>query len=347
VPTLEEFLSNPEPGERLRNVFDRNFIFYRFAWLGERRMTFRPAESEAFDLAAGGTARIRVRVLPLRRGMLDLRDLRLVRDDAFGFFRRVRSLDSAPVRLAVVPRPAAAAGLPARGAAGRPLPSGQSPWHRSGQSDEFLALREYRPGDPLQHIHWAAFARAGQPIVREFEDMYQPRTALILDCLLPSTGKAFELTLAFEAAVQVAASLAGLIQRGETLLELLLVQDRAHNFTSGPGHLQVRRLLEVLAALQPCVGGSIERLERLALAHATGCGNAHFIGLVWDEDRRRMLSRLRARGVSVTATIVTPETKGSAARPADVPGWVALLPASRVACPPGLGANPSTEESAA
>ncbi len=320
VPTLEEFSSTPEPGERHRNAFDRLFIFYRFAWLGERRQTFKVTLSEAFNLAPGETLRVPMRILPLRRGVMELRDLRLAQDDIFGFFRRLKPITCAPNRLAVVPRPAAVTVHPSAGSAARSHPAGESPWHRSGQSDEFLTLREYRPGDPLQHIHWAAFARAGHPIVREFEDVHRPRTALILDTLLPIEGKAFEITRAFEVAVEAAAALAGLLQQGDTLLELLLVQDRAHSFTSGPGHLQMRRLLEILASVQPETVGSLEKLERLAIAHASQCGNAHFVGVQWDEARLKMLTRLRARGLGVQALVVAPEGTTFP----DAPSWVRI-----------------------
>ena len=34
-----------------------------------------------------------------------------------------------------------------------------------GQSDEFVSLRDYRPGDPLQRVHWKSFARAGRQLL--------------------------------------------------------------------------------------------------------------------------------------------------------------------------------------
>ena len=208
-----------------------------------------------------------------------------------------------------------------RGAASRPDPAGQGPWHRRGQSDEFLGLREYRPGDPLQHIHWPAFARSGIPIVREFEDVHRPRTALILDSILPIDAAAFKATKAFEAAIEVVAAIAGLAGTSDGLLEFLLVQDRAHTFTSGPGHLQVKRLLEILAAVHPTTGGGIEPLERLALSHAAHCGNAYFVGVIWDDERLRFLTRLRARGLAVRALIVAIDPDNGM----DLPGWVEIL----------------------
>ena len=325
VPGLDEFIHTPEPGEKSRNAFDRFFIFYRFSWLGERRLTFATTASEPMDLAAGESTVLRLRVMPLRRGVMDLRDVRVARDDVFGFFRRLYRLDSPQARVAVVPRPASIASVSRQGTASRPDPAGQGPWHRTGQSDEFLSLREYRPGDPLQHIHWPAFARSGIPIVREFEDVHRPRTALILDTLLPVEAEAFSATQAFEGAIEVVAAIAGVLGTTDGVLEFLLVQDRAHTFTSGPGHLQTKRLLEILAAVQATTTGGLEPLERLALAHAAQCGNAWFIGVIWDEERLRFLTRLRARGLAVRAIIVTTDTDVAG----DVPSWVEILDAGK------------------
>jgi uncharacterized protein (DUF58 family) len=329
APTAEEFSRQPEPGEKKRNLFDRYFIFYRFSWLGERRQTFHVSESEPFDLAPGASTKVRLHLLPLRRGSMELRDLRVAKEDLFGFFRRMRPIDAPGTRVVILPRPLRMAALPSAGAAAKPSPAGLSPGHRAGQSDEFLTLREYRPGDAIQHIHWAAFARAGIPIVREFEDIHQPRAALILDTLVSDEGDSAEVTRAFELAVRVAAALAGRLRQGETLLELLLVQGRAHSFTGGPGHLQMRRLLEILASVHPETRGSFESLERLSLAHAPVCGSAHFITTDWNEGRERLVERLRARGLDVKAVLVPP------AKPAtewtDLPPWLTVLDTDEIA----------------
>jgi uncharacterized protein (DUF58 family) len=330
MPDADEFAANPEPGEAARNPFDRFFIYYRFAWLGERRATFRSAESEPFDLAPGAGHRATLTLLPLRRGHLELGRLRLARDSAFGFFRKSRPLAAPPARVPVVPR----AGRPAAPESGNPSPrshpAGPAPRHRSGQSDEFLTLRDYRPGDPLQHIHWATFARAGHPVVREFEDIFRPRVAAILDTQLPAAGRAFELTRAFEEMVEEAAALAAAMESGETLLELLLVQDRAHTFTSGPGHLHLRRILEILAAVQPGRAAGLAALERLALGHAAAFQSAVFFSVQWDEDRRRLLDRLRARGLDLRACIAWPH---ASAPPPAAPPWVRFSVPRRPAKP--------------
>jgi uncharacterized protein (DUF58 family) len=42
-------------------------------------------------------------------------------------------------------------------------------------------VREYRPGDPMRHVHWGLTARHGELMVREFEQERTPRLAIWLD----------------------------------------------------------------------------------------------------------------------------------------------------------------------
>jgi uncharacterized protein (DUF58 family) len=51
---------------------------------------------------------------------------------------------------------------------------------RAGAGDEFMGVREFRPGDPLRAVHWRSTARAGNLIVREFEQETSSRSALVL-----------------------------------------------------------------------------------------------------------------------------------------------------------------------
>jgi uncharacterized protein (DUF58 family) len=60
-----------------------------------------------------------------------------------------------------------------------------------GQSEEFVSLREYRRGDPPRHIHWRSWAKAGKPIVKEFEDEFFVRHALVLDTFTPRRSAMF------------------------------------------------------------------------------------------------------------------------------------------------------------
>ena len=53
--------------------------------------------------------------------------------------------------------------------------------HR-GEGTDFRQLAEYQPGDSVRHIDWKASARAGRPIVREFQEERDQCVVLLLDC---------------------------------------------------------------------------------------------------------------------------------------------------------------------
>ena len=53
-----------------------------------------------------------------------------------------------------------------------------------GDSLEFVGTREYREGDPLRKIDWRSWARLGRPVVKEFQEEYFSRIALVLDTFL-------------------------------------------------------------------------------------------------------------------------------------------------------------------
>jgi uncharacterized protein (DUF58 family) len=52
---------------------------------------------------------------------------------------------------------------------------------RRGAGPEYLAIREYRTGDSMRHVHWPSTARHGQVMVREFEQEHTRRLAVVVD----------------------------------------------------------------------------------------------------------------------------------------------------------------------
>jgi uncharacterized protein (DUF58 family) len=168
-----------------------------------------------------------------------------------------------------------------------------------GQSEEFVALRDYRRGDPLRHIHWRSWAKTGKPIVKEFEDEFFVRHALVLDTFNDQSHSE-----AFEEAVSVAASFACTIQTQESLLDLLFVGAEAYCFTAGRGLAQVDQMLEILASVQMCSAKPFQTLESLVLNHTNVVSGCICVLLAWDEKRRRFVEKLKASGVPVLVVVV-------------------------------------------
>ena len=169
-----------------------------------------------------------------------------------------------------------------------------------GDSEEFVSLRDYRPGDPLQRVHWKSFARVGHPVVKEYQDEFFERHALALDTF--AHGASDE---AFEDAVTVAASFAATVETRECLLDLMFVEREAYCFTAGRGQLQAQQLLEVLAAVTPNVDGDFGMLADTMLAGRGQLSSAILVLLAWDDARRRLVARLRTSGLPVLAIVVS------------------------------------------
>jgi uncharacterized protein (DUF58 family) len=289
-------------------------------------------------LTARGDAEARVELLPLRRGPLRFRGATVARPDPFGLFR-------AFVR---VPLPETVLILPKR----YPLPDLKLPGTRSyqrggvalaaaiGESEEFVSLRDYRPGDPRRHIHWRSWARTGRPIVKEFQDEFFVRHALILDTFIHSGSERGmrsaegNQSAAFEEAVSVAASFACAVGTQESLLDLMFIGPQAVCFTTGRGLGQAEQALEILAAVQPCASKPFSALEELVMRHAAAVCGCVCVLLDWDEQRRKLVERLQARGLPVLVLVVVAAGEAGAFRAVkteDAPENFRVLEAGKIA----------------
>jgi uncharacterized protein (DUF58 family) len=169
-----------------------------------------------------------------------------------------------------------------------------------GQSDEFIALRDYRHGDPPRHIHWRTWARIGKPVVKEFEDEFFVRHALVLDTFVDHPCSE-----AFEEAISVAASFACSVRTQESLLDLLFVGPQSYAFTAGRGLAHADQMLEVLASVRPCADQTFDKLEHLVINHVRRVSGCICVLVGWDEPRRKFIEKLQALGVPLLVLVVT------------------------------------------
>ncbi len=313
-PGYEEWKRAREPGEERRNWWDRNVGYFRWRWLIERRM---PQGEEAVALpalAAGERPVVRLGFTPRRRGRIEFAGLSVGRSDPLGLVQGLARVPL-PARVIALPRRYR---LPEIALPGKRKfqPGGVSLAASIGDSEEFLALRDYRPGDPLQRVHWKSFARAGKPVVKEYQDEFFERHALVLD-----TGSARGEDAAFEEAVALAASFVYTIDTHECLLDLLFVADQVRAYTAGRGQLHAEHMLEVLAGVAPSAAQDFEALARAVLARRASISSVITILVGWDERRRKLIADLRSAGGEVRALLVcAPQDL-----PRDAPAWLAVL----------------------
>ena len=178
-------------------------------------------------------------------------------------------------------------------------PGGISLAQRVGDAEEFRSLRDYRAGDPLRSIHWRSFARTGKPMVREMQEEFFARHALVLDCAAPS-----RFAPAFETAISMAAWLVARPLDADSLLDLMFVGDRVHRLTAGRGLGGSDVMLRVLAALEPTPTDSIEVLMQSVQHHAAQVSSVVVILLAWDAPRQQAMRSLLANGVQLTVLVV-------------------------------------------
>ncbi len=252
-----------------------------------------------------GRAEVKMAVCPQRRGMLRFDGVTIGKPDPLGLLKGLRSLPN-PQNLMVLPRryyvsPVALPGSMKYQQGGVALASSV------GESEEFVALRDYRPGDALRHIHWRSWAKMGKPVVKEFQEEFFVRHALILDTFSPWAKEEL-----LEDAVSVAASFACTIQTQESLLDLMFVGPQAYCFTTGRGLAHTDQMLEILAVVQACRDKGFDALERLVMQHLSTVSGCIVILLEWDEARRNLVRKLQAIGLPLLILVITEPGRASA-----------------------------------
>ena len=312
--TLLEELANPRPPFRewraVQRANQRSARSFRFR---ERRRANRFKLAAVKDAAVAPALRhqeveVPVEVMPLRRGLLRFTGVTFARPDPLGLFRALTRVPL-PETVLILPKryplpPVALPGTTKYQAGGVTLAA------NVGQSDEFVALRDYRRGDPLRHIHWRSWARAGKPVVKEFEDEFFVRHALVLDTFTEPPDSDL-----FEEAVSVAASFACTIPTQESLLDLLFVGPQAYCFTAGRGLAHADQMLEILASVSACHDRPFQTLGQLVLDHVSVVSGCICVLLAWNNERQELVRKLQALGVPMLVLVLVPAGRGKSLDP--------------------------------
>lgn len=280
------------------NWFDRKVGYPRFVALVRQGMG---ASIPEVTLPAGPTVReaeVRITATPLRRGFIYFTGTRLARPEALGLARSLHHA-AAPDRLLVLPRRYAVPRLALPGSR-QEQPGGVTYSGHVGESEEFVATRDYRPGDPVRRIHWRGWARTGHPVVREYQDEFFVRHALVLDTFTTEGAPAFE------EAISLAASYVVTLPRTDSLLDLVFVGDRPHRLTTGRGTGEERHLLEALACLRPAGADGFQALADTLLGHASQVTGMVLVLVAWDAPRRRLVAELQASGTQLVVFVIAP-----------------------------------------
>lgn len=306
-PSFETFLRVKEPGYEKRNRFDNYVGYPRWLWLMARSQgaeivekklpPLPPNKSSLFSQATEIGLTVKMTLLPKRRGYIVMKGLIFACPDAFSVFYALYQVPLADKILV----------LPKRYPVGKISLMGSRKYQRGGvqlamsvgDTEEFVSLREYRPGDPLRHIHWKSWAKLSKPVVKEFQDEFFVRHALILDTFTDEI-----MGESFETAVSVAASFANAPRNQEVLLDLMFIGHQAYRFTSGRGLAASENLLEILAVVEPTASQNFNQLSSLVKQHLASLSGAICVLLDWDFTRQQFIQALKQAGIPLLVVIV-------------------------------------------
>lgn len=113
-----------------------------------------------------------------RRGIFSSGEIVLKTGAPFGFLKTERRIEVASP-LTVIPRWVQLRSFPILEPSSFPA----DVLHeraRTGAGEEYIGIREYRPGDPRRAVHWRSTARLGRLVVREFEEDVASRVTLVV-----------------------------------------------------------------------------------------------------------------------------------------------------------------------
>ena len=173
----------------------------------------------------------------------------------------------------------------------------------TGDAIEFVGTREYREGDPVRNIHWRSWARRGEPVVKEYQEEYFARIALVLDTFVPEKPTPAE-ERSFEAAISVLASIADHYSRSDFVVDILAAGPEVYEVSSGRSLAYLDNILDVLAGLEPCPAAPFAAVAPPLFDKLARITTVVAVLQDWDEARERFLREVKALGTAVHVIVV-------------------------------------------
>jgi uncharacterized protein (DUF58 family) len=177
-----------------------------------------------------------------------------------------------------------------------------------GESPEYIGNREYVPGEPARRLDFRSWARTGTPVVREYQEEYYCRIALLLDTYVPhKRGQGRAEAERLEAAVSLSAAVADVLSGGEYLVDLFAAGPELYVFQSGRHTAHFENILEILAGVETCRSDPLETLAPAVAEELTNISAAVCVLLDWDDARRRLLQTIAEAGCALKVLLVRNE----------------------------------------
>lgn len=174
-----------------------------------------------------------------------------------------------------------------------------------GNSMEYIGNREYTAGEPARRLDFRAWARLGRPVVREYQEEYSCRIALILDTHVPSRRKPPPEGYAnLEAGVSLTAAAAEALSTGDFLIDLFAAGPSLHILRTDGSRASFDAVLDILASVGPSREDPFLELSPVVDEELQTVSTAVCVLLDWDEPRRQLADRILEAGCALKVLIV-------------------------------------------
>ena len=297
-PSIEMYKKAYDPLAKKRNRVDRFIGYPKLINLLQHLRGASISPASISYIAESSQYNVNIELLPKRRGYIHFDAVSLAQADPLGLFQAYKTYKTKQ-KLLVLPKMYPIPNLQLENKRTY-QPGGINNATSVGDSQEFISLRDYRPGDPMKSIHWRSFAKTGKPIVKEYQDEFFVRYGLILDTYLGQQADYL-----FEDAVSIAASSLSRPGDQDALLDLMFIGNTTYHFTAGRGLLSIRDMLEILACIKPDRNSNIAELLGLVRAHVKSCSALVYVMLEIDATRVSLLNQLQTYGIPLKVLLLT------------------------------------------
>jgi uncharacterized protein (DUF58 family) len=268
-----------------------------------RELRQEKADTVLWSLPAGETVPFPIALTPLSRGLYELPPIRAFSTFPFNLTRTGRA-ELRNGSLLVLPRfhPLESVSVPF---AKRYQPGGIAMTSNVGESPEYIGNREYRPGDSTRRIDFRSWARLARPVVREYQEEYYCRIALVLDTYvgrrrrMPMSGHAD-----LEAAISLTAAMTDALGRGEHIIDIFAAGPELYVLRTGRKTSSMDSILEILASLEPCRKNPFTTVAPALADELAQITTVIFVLLDWDESRRRLVRAATDAGCATKVVLV-------------------------------------------
>lgn len=208
---------------------------------------YRKKKIAVASLAAGEKTTLRYNAVCYQRGVFDIGPLEVRREFPLGLFKNRRVIDE-HCSIKIYPHL-----YPNRGfhllVGGTKERVGLNTIDKSGLSNDFFGVREYRPGDSRRLIHWKSTARQEKLMVKELEMPADLDLTAVID-LDGSAWSGDDKYNTFEYSVKIVGSVSQEVLEKGYGLRLIALGDGRQEMTVKGGRREFPRVLDFLAGLK-------------------------------------------------------------------------------------------------